>query len=65
MRGNVYRHGRRRAGSVILALVVALAVALGCASAAAAKPGASHGPLKASRAPHTSVVAHAAGHKIA
>jgi len=65
MRGNVYRHGRRRAGSIILALGVALAVALGWASAAGAKPGASHAPLKASRAPHTSAVAHAAGHKIA
>jgi hypothetical protein len=63
MRGNVYRLGKRRAGSIVLALGAALAMALGWASAAAAKPAASHGPVKASRTLHA--VAHAAGHKIA
>ena len=62
MRGNVYRLGRRRAGSIVLALGAALTLTLGGASAAGAKPTTSHAPVKASKTTHT--VAHAAGHKI-
>jgi predicted component of type VI protein secretion system len=65
MRGNVYRFGRRRAGSFVLAIGAALMLALGCASAAAAKA-----PIRASGVQVTvqakpPVIAHAAGHKIA
>jgi hypothetical protein len=73
MRGNVYRPGRRRAGSVILATGVALALAVGGASPAAAKPSAAAPAKAAVRASHSQVklqakppvVARAAGHKIA
>lgn len=61
MRGIVYRPGRRRTGSVLLALGVALTVAVGSAPAALAK-------AKAKPPAHTArslPVAHAAGHKIA
>ena len=65
MRGNVYRFGRRRAGSFVLATGAALTLALGLASAAAAKA-----PIRASNAQvkvqaRPLVIAHAAGHKIA
>jgi hypothetical protein len=56
MRGIVYRLGRRRTGSVLLAVAAVMAIALGSlpgpASAAAAKKP-------------PSAIAHAAGHKIA
>ena len=71
MRGNVYRHGRRRAGSFVLALGATLAVVLGWSSATAAKPAQRHAPVKvmtvvhSSARVHTSRQAHAAGHKIA
>ena len=78
MRGNVYRHGRRRAGSIVLAMAVSLACALGGTSVAAAKPAAARArPHAAVNAPtgaaadhakrqaQPSTVAHAAGHKIA
>jgi len=61
MRGNVYRFGRRRAGSIVLATGAALTLALAGSSAATAKVRAS-----ATKAPaRSSVVARAAGHKIA
>ena len=72
MRGYVYRPGRRRAGSIVLALGAALTFALGWASAGAAKPAAAHAHRPAvshaqvnvsSKPAHT--LAHAAGHKIA
>lgn len=61
MRGILYRLGRRRTGSVLLALGVALTFAVGSAPAALAKS-------KAKAPAHTAKalpVAHAAGHKIA
>jgi hypothetical protein len=77
MRGNVYRLGRRRTGSAVLAAMVALALALavvlGSAATALAKApvprarsvvviGVARSPgLRLTPAP----VAHAAGHKIA
>jgi len=69
MRGNVYRLGRRRAGSLVVALGLALALAVGGASPAAAKSSAkatvrpSHSQATLQARP--SVVARAAGHKIA
>jgi hypothetical protein len=79
MRGNVYRLGRRRAGSIVLATAVALAFAVGGTPSAAAKAPAvrsakapavrsakapaSHHQVKLQARP--SVVARAAGHKIA
>ncbi len=65
MRGNVYRFGRRRAGSIVLAVGTALTLALGCTSAASAKAPirASHVQTKLHAKPL--VLAHAAGHKIA
>jgi hypothetical protein len=79
MRGNVYRHGRRRTGSFRLAVVagaaVALAIVLGSASSAMAKTGnlaRFHAPAAVHSSPPPVVVlkvpppiAHAAGHKIA
>jgi hypothetical protein len=77
MRGISYRPGRRRTGSVLLAVGAAVMFGLGSGSAALAKApvGRAHG---LARAPlHTTVVsgarpsaapsatAHAAGHKIA
>jgi hypothetical protein len=60
MRGIVYRPGRRRTGSVLLALGVALTFAVGSAPVALAKAKApAH--ITAKHLP----VAHAAGHKIA
>ena len=76
MRGNVYRSGRRRTSSIVLAvgagLALALAIVLTSASMALAKGQAtalrppvviavSHAPTV--RLPP--VIAHAAGHKIA
>ena len=76
MRGNVYRPGRRRTGSIVLAaaaLALALAVVLGSAATAFAKApvprvrssvivaAVSHSP--GVRLPIR--IAHAAGHKIA
>jgi hypothetical protein len=74
MRGNVYRLGRRRAGSVVLATGVAFALAVGGAAPAAARPSSAAAPAKAAiRAAHSQVklqarppvMARAAGHKIA
>lgn len=79
MRGSVYRRGTRRTGSILLALgaglAFALAVILSSASAALAR---SHAvvqvrpPVVATYVTHAppvrlppSVIAHAAGHKIA
>lgn len=75
MRGNFYRSGRRRTGSILLAVVagiaLGLAVLLGSASSALAKGVALTRPspvviavshLPAVKSPP---VAHAAGHKIA
>ena len=78
MRGNVYRSGRRRTGSIVLAvgagLALALAIVVTSASMALAKGQAialrppvvviavSHAPTV--RLP-PAVIAHAAGHKIA
>src|SRR5947199_276358 len=45
MRGFVYRFGRRRIGSVVLAMAAAAALAGGTAAAAAAKP-VPHPPVK-------------------
>jgi hypothetical protein len=77
MRGNVYRLGRRRTGSILpaaaVALVMALALVLGSAATALANAPAprgrsvvviavTHSPgLRTAPTP----VAHAAGHKIA
>jgi len=65
MRGNVYRLGRRRAGSIVLATGVALAFAVSGPPPAAAKAPirATHSQSKLQARP--SVIAHAAGHKIA
>jgi hypothetical protein len=74
MRGNVYRLGRRRTGSILLAMAVAAAFAGGASATAMAKPaGSAHQPAKTARPAggvHTtlkapSVRAHATGHKIA
>lgn len=78
MRGNVYRPGRRRTGSVVLAvgagLAFALAIVLTSASTALAKGQAIvlRPPvvvIAVSHAPAVKlspvVIAHAAGHKIA
>jgi hypothetical protein len=78
MRGIVYRPGRRRTGSILVALGATLAVALSSVSGASAKtvaqahviPVPAHVALVAStRAPAKVIqviqVAHAAGHKIA
>jgi hypothetical protein len=78
MRGVVYRLGRRRTGSVLLALGAALTLALGSVSSALAKAPVLRVPAHAAlvssiRPPVVSVrpttksfpVAHAAGHKIA
>jgi len=74
MRGNVYRSGRRRAGSVVLATGAALAFAVSGPPAAAAKtPSAvAKAQLRAVPAHHQAkvqarplVIARAAGHKIA
>jgi hypothetical protein len=66
MRGNVYRHRRRRIGSIVLATGAALAFALGGASNAAAKAHLGrryHGHAKVEI--RSTVLARAAGHKIA
>jgi hypothetical protein len=68
MRGDVYRLGRRRTGSIVLALGVAAVLAGGASGTAMAKPTARL--AKSTRGAHTtvkppSVLAHAAGHKIA
>jgi hypothetical protein len=61
MRGYVYRPGRRRTASIVLALGAAAALAGGASATAVGKPAARNHP-----APKTpSVVAHATGHKIA
>jgi hypothetical protein len=72
MRGNVYRYGRRRAGSIVLATGVALAFVVTGPSSAAAKNTslrASNHLVKvhARSSVHVrpSVIARAAGHKIA
>ena len=77
MRGIVYRPGRRRTGSVLVALGVALTLGLGSVSSALAKASTrvapsvhtvalSHTAPVAVRAVAKNVpVAHAAGHKIA
>jgi hypothetical protein len=67
MRGNVYRFGRRRAGSIVLAVGAALTLALGWTSTSTATAKA---PIRASSVhpkvqAKPSVLAHAAGHKIA
>jgi hypothetical protein len=67
MRGNVYRFGRRRTGSILLAMGVALAFAAGPSASAMAKPAR---VAKPAGGVHTTVkppavVAHATGHKIA
>jgi hypothetical protein len=77
MRGNVYRSGRRRTGSILLTvaagIAVGLALILASVSSAYARAPQSH----AARTPVTTIavshqpavkvspVAHAAGHKIA
>jgi len=62
MRGYVFRSGRRRTGSILLAVVagavLGLAVVLGSASTALGKA-----PGKAPAKP-PAVIAHQAGHKI-
>jgi hypothetical protein len=79
MRGTVYRLGRRRAGSILLAMGMAGALTLGSGSAALAKRpaadrfvGATHSHAvigrvyDAVRLPaNTLTSAHTAGHKIA
>jgi uncharacterized protein (UPF0333 family) len=75
MRGNVYRLGRRRAGSIVLATGIALAFAVTGQSSAAAKTSlraanSAKTPLRAANhqakvQTRPSVVARAAGHKIA
>jgi hypothetical protein len=71
MRGIVYRHGRRRAASVVLALGVAAAFAGGASAVATAKPARSTAaranPARAARSHGKPpvAVAHATGHKIA
>jgi hypothetical protein len=67
MRGSVYRLGRRRTGSILLAMGVALALAGEVSTSAMAKPVKVAKPAAGA---HTtvktpSVVAHATGHKIA
>jgi hypothetical protein len=68
MRGYVYRLGRRRTGSIVLAMGVAAALAGGASATASAKPASA--TAKPATKTHTtvklpSVVAHATGHKIA
>jgi hypothetical protein len=74
MRGSVYRLGRRRTGSIVLAMGVAFAFALGGTPAAMAKAHAAaakkspavtayRGQARVQAKP--SVLARAAGHKIA
>jgi hypothetical protein len=79
MRGIVYRLGRRRAGSALVASAVALTLALGSVSSALAKTpahatAAAHAitrvpahtaPVSLRTVAKTDPVAHAAGHKIA
>jgi hypothetical protein len=78
MRGNIYRSGRRRAGSFVLVvgavLAFGMAVVLASATSALAKSTAVHvqssvAVASAKRAPavklHPVVIARAAGHKIA
>lgn len=81
MRGNVYRLARRRVGPIVLATSAALAFALGGTSTAAARPrdrGPAKAPaVAAKKAPgrtgrghakveiRSTVLARAAGHKIA
>jgi hypothetical protein len=71
MRGYVYRPGRRRTRSVVLAMGVAAALAGGVSATANARPAhAAAKPARAAGAAHTTlkpapVVAHATGHKIA
>ena len=65
MRGYVYRLGRRRTASIVLAMGVAATLAGGASAPAMAKPAA-----KTVARPHQAVktqpvVAHATGHKIA
>jgi hypothetical protein len=68
MRGYVYRPGRRRTASIVLALGAAAAFAGGASATAMAKPPSAmakpaaknHAAVKTH-----SVVAHATGHKIA
>jgi hypothetical protein len=70
MRGDVYRLGRRRAGSIVLAAVAAAALAGGTPGAAGARPATAVAKLVVRGAAHTPVkppspMAHATGHKIA
>ena len=65
MRGNVYRLGRRRAGSVVLATGVALAFAVAGTPPAAAKAPIRPAQHQAKLQARPSVIARAAGHKIA
>lgn len=75
MRGDVYRLGRRRTRSIVLAMGVAAALAGGVSANATAKPAtATANAAKAAKAAKAdkattvklpSVVAHATGHKIA
>jgi len=64
MRGNVYRSGRRRTGSILLTvaagIAVGVAVILASVSSAYAKATVAH-----RQAAKLAPVAHAAGHKIA
>jgi hypothetical protein len=65
MRGIVYRFGRRRTGSFVLATGAALVLALGWTSAAAAKPPIRVANVQMKVQARPLVLAHAAGHKIA
>jgi hypothetical protein len=60
MRGIVYRLGRRRTGSVAVAMAMAFTLATGSAASSAKALGGAHPPVKA-----PAVWAHATGHKIA
>jgi len=68
MRGYVYRLGRRRTASIVLALGAAATLAGGASGAAMAKPATAMAKPAAKSHPAVkthSVVAHATGHKIA
>jgi hypothetical protein len=65
MRGKVYRFGRRRTGSFVLATGAALVLALGWTSAASAKAPIRATNVQVNVQARTLVLAHTAGHKIA
>jgi hypothetical protein len=65
MRGNVYRFGRRRTGSFVLATGAALILALGWTSGAATKAPIRMASAQVKVQARPIVLAHAAGHKIA